>query len=106
MVKSKTKKTEQRYCWTEKQREAAIQEFSGDRDPDKAVTITRYKGLGEMNPEQLWETTMSPENRMLRQVTIENSVAADAAIAMLMGEDVPPRRKFIEENAKYANLDV
>ena len=106
LVKSKTKKTEQRYCWTEKQREAAIQEFSGDRDPDKAVTITRYKGLGEMNPEQLWETTMSPENRMLRQVTIENSVAADAAIAMLMGEDVPPRRKFIEENAKYANLDV
>ena len=59
-----------------------------------------------MNPEQLWDTTMSPENRMLRQVTIENSFAADAAIAMLMGEEVPPRRKFIEENAKYANLDV
>ncbi len=106
LVKSKTKKTEQRYCWTEKQREEAISEFSAGRDPEKAVTVTRYKGLGEMNPEQLWDTTMSPENRMLRQVTIENSFAADAAIAMLMGEEVPPRRKFIEENAKYANLDV
>ena len=106
LVKSKAKKTEQRYCWTEKQREEAISEFSAGRDPEKAVTVTRYKGLGEMNPEQLWDTTMSPENRMLRQVTIENSFAADAAIAMLMGEEVPPRRKFIEENAKYANLDV
>lgn len=106
LVKSKSKKTEQRYCWTEKQREEAIKEFSAGRDPEKAVTVTRYKGLGEMNPEQLWDTTMSPENRMLRQVTIENSGAADAAIAMLMGEEVPPRRKFIEENAKYANLDV
>ncbi|MBR4497923.1 MAG: DNA topoisomerase (ATP-hydrolyzing) subunit B [Bacteroidales bacterium] len=106
LVKSKTKKNEQRYCWSEEQRIEAIQEFSAGRDADKAVTVQRYKGLGEMNPEQLWETTMCPENRTLRQVSIESSAAADAAIAMLMGDDVPPRRQFIEENAKFANIDA
>lgn len=106
LVKSKTKKNEQRYCWTEEQRIAAIQEFSGGKDVEKSVNVQRYKGLGEMNDVQLWETTMSPENRTLRQVTIESSAAADAAIAMLMGDDVPPRRQFIEENAKFANIDA
>jgi DNA gyrase subunit B len=91
----------ERYCWTEEQREATIAEFGG-----KGVHTQRYKGLGEMNAEQLWETTMNPETRILRQVTIDNATEADRIFSMLMGDDVPPRREFIEQNARYANIDA
>jgi DNA gyrase subunit B len=73
---------------------------------DKGVHIQRYKGLGEMNAEQLWATTMDPETRILRQVTIENDVESDKVFSMLMGDEVPPRREFIEKNAHYANIDA
>ncbi len=89
-----------KYCWTEEERLASLEEFG------KGTSVQRYKGLGEMNAEQLWETTMNPETRILRQVTIENAVEADRTFSILMGEDVEPRRKFIEENAVYANLDI
>ncbi len=95
---------EQRYCWTEEEREKAIEEL-GKGNPN-SVTVQRYKGLGEMNAEQLWETTMNPETRILRQVTIENASEADRIFSMLMGEEVEPRRKFIEEHATYANIDA
>ena len=98
------KGNKQQYCWTEQQRQQAIEEFGGTSD--KNLKVQRYKGLGEMNPEQLWDTTMNPENRTLRQVTIENAAAADYTFSMLMGDDVPPRREFIEKNAKYANIDA
>jgi len=96
---------QEQYCWTEEQREAIVKEFAGG-GKESGVNIQRYKGLGEMNAEQLWETTMKPENRTLRQVTIENAVEADRTFAMLMGDEVPPRREFIEANAKYAKIDA
>ena len=90
-----------RYCWTEEEREATLAEFGA-----KGAHVQRYKGLGEMNAHQLWETTMSPKSRILRQVTIESAAEADRIFSMLMGDDVPPRREFIERNAKYANIDI
>jgi len=95
------KGTQKRYCWTEEEREQAIADFG-----TKGVHTQRYKGLGEMNEEQLWETTMNPETRILRQVTIENAAEADRILSMLMGDDVPPRREFIEKNARYAKIDA
>ncbi len=93
------------YCWNEEERKAAIESYS-QGGSDSSIKIQRYKGLGEMNADQLWETTMDPEERMLRQVTIEDALEADRVFSMLMGEDVPPRREFIERNAKYAKVDV
>ncbi|MBC7862392.1 MAG: DNA topoisomerase (ATP-hydrolyzing) subunit B [Bacteroidia bacterium] len=95
---------EQRYCWNEEQREAAVREIGGEKTD--TVGVQRYKGLGEMNAEQLWETTMNPESRTLRQVTIDSAAEADRVFSMLMGDEVPPRREFIEKNAKYAKIDA
>ena len=92
------------YCWTEEQRLQAIEDIG--KGKDTGVSVQRYKGLGEMNSEQLWTTTMSPETRILQQVSIDNGAEADRVFSMLMGDDVPPRRAFIEENATYANIDV
>jgi DNA gyrase subunit B len=94
-----------RYCWSEEEREQTVREWSPD-GTEKGIHIQRYKGLGEMNAEQLWSTTMDPEFRTLRQVTIENGSEADHVFSMLMGDEVPPRREFIEANAKYANIDA
>ncbi len=91
---------QERYCWTEKERDAITEEFG------KGTHVQRYKGLGEMNAHQLWETTMNPDTRILRHVTIENAAEADRIFSMLMGDDVPPRREFIEQNAHYANIDA
>ena len=93
------------YAWNDAERDAFIQEMKG-AGSDSSVGIQRYKGLGEMNAEQLWDTTMNPEFRTLRQVTIESSSEADRIFSMLMGDEVPPRREFIEQNAKYANIDA
>ncbi len=95
---------EEVYCWTDEQRDEAAMRFG--RGTDKGYTVQRYKGLGEMSDEQLWETTMDPSRRRLRQITLENAAQAERTFSMLMGDDVPPRRQFIEENAHYANIDA
>ncbi len=95
---------EEIYCWTEEQREEAAQRLG--KGTDKGYTVQRYKGLGEMSDVQLWDTTMNPARRRLRQITIENAAQAERTFSMLMGDDVPPRRQFIEENAHYANIDA
>ena len=96
---------EERYCWTEEQRNELTKELAKDGKED-LVGVQRYKGLGEMNPEQLWKTTMDPDRRSLKQVSIESAAEADHLFSMLMGDEVAPRREFIEKNAKYARVDI
>tara|TARA_B110000046_G_scaffold28052_1_gene28786 strand:+ start:88086 stop:90050 length:1965 start_codon:yes stop_codon:yes gene_type:complete len=99
------KGTKSKYCWDDDSRDLAVLEYKG-AGKESSVSVQRYKGLGEMNAEQLWSTTMDPGTRTLRQITVDSAVEADRTFSMLMGDEVPPRRAFIEENAKYANVDV
>ncbi|MEG2122157.1 MAG: toprim domain-containing protein, partial [Rikenellaceae bacterium] len=94
------KGNKQKYCWSEDQRDREL------IDMGKGAEVQRYKGLGEMNPIQLWDTTMNPDERMLKQITVDNAAEADRIFSMLMGDEVPPRREFIEKHAKYANIDA
>ena len=95
---------EERYCWSEEERRGAVESIG--KGKESGLHVQRYKGLGEMNAVQLWDTTMNPDNRLLRQVTIDNAAEADRIFSMLMGDEVPPRREFIEQHAKYANIDA
>jgi DNA gyrase subunit B len=95
---------EQAYAWTEDQRRALVEKFAHGKED--SVNIQRYKGLGEMNSEQLWDTTMNPDTRTLKQVSIDSAAEADRVFSMLMGDEVAPRREFIESHAKYAKLDI
>jgi len=93
------------YCWDENERKEAVASL-GKGENDASVKVQRYKGLGEMNADQLWDTTMDPTTRILRQCTIEDAIECDRVFSMLMGDEVPPRRQFIEANAHYANVDA